>query len=60
MITQNIILGLSQKASGSQSEGYRKDPEKEFEDNQIIEEYEGECEECEREVQKKVCLVCEL
>lgn len=31
----------------------------EIEDNLIIEEYEGECEECERETKVKVCPICE-
>lgn len=60
MITQNFIFSLSQKASGSKSEGNRQDPKKDFEDNQIVEEYEGECEECEREALSKACPMCEL
>lgn len=48
MITPRFIYGL----------GQRKDTKKEFQDNQIVEQYEGECEECEREVQEKVCPIC--
>lgn len=31
----------------------------ETEDNLIVEEYEGRCEECERETKEKVCPICE-
>lgn len=35
-------------------------PKKELEDNQIVEEYEGECEECEMVPLSKACPICEL
>lgn len=57
MIETNFMYGPGQLVLNSRKTSYRG-PKKGFEDNQIVEEYEGECEECEREVQKKVCPIC--
>lgn len=59
MIASEFIYSLGQIALGSSKKTGRKDPKKVFEDNQIVEEYEGECEKCEREVQAKICPMCE-
>lgn len=60
MIAPNFKYGLGQAVlSPSKKNKGAKDIKTGFKDNQVVEQYEGECEECEREVKEKSCPICE-
>jgi hypothetical protein len=49
-----VIYEASSKKKPQKTQQRSKDPE----ENQIIEEYEGECEQCENNKPQKTCSVC--
>lgn len=62
MMNTSLIYNFGQTILDSSHESKKKPPKKveakDPEENQIIEQFEGDCEKCEQEKLKKPCSVC--
>ena len=62
MINTNLVYNFGQSIIDSSYESKKKPPKKvktkDPEENQIIEAFEGECEQCEQEKIHKACTIC--
>jgi hypothetical protein len=62
MISVNVMNSLSQMTNAIQArrkKTLKVRPEKELEDYKLVEEYEGSCDECDREKQPPKCPICD-
>lgn len=62
MVTTNVIYSLGQivlTPPHGKNKPVRKREEKEMDDYKLVEEYEGSCEDCEKQKDPPKCPICE-